>query len=464
MSLVEYYDPDGLFPLLSSQLHARLPLRNLHWKSATRPLRSIPTLQLQFVPANSQNERAAGPSQNDSADSVGRPSLAEGDRRRRHQIPGMEQTPFLKVYFLRCDDKDVYKSTKRKILRDWLKENVPDAKSSRTARQGESHDAFEWLIVHVPLPNTIAAAQPRLSKPQAGTDSDGAKQRPVSGSQWPGKGSRTVFERICSDFNSSSKSAPDRVAQIRLQRDAVLQRLSAGPSNPFQESVQERENAWSDLTSKLKSLILSAFNDRVTQYEEDIREREVQRSLPGWNFCTFFILKEGLTKAFESVGLLEDALLVYDELSIGLDSIVRHQIGDGNRHGSPALLPFASDFSKRLQQVLDVTSVHQISWKNVHRQVQKPLSVENKDYRFLIVSNNISLYDFRCYIFGAQFAILMQLSRITTDTNSDGAPKQNGSNAISGSHNAARLADACQRAVQFVTSVARIMRDELWLS
>ena len=47
----EYHDPDGVFPLLWPQLSAHLPLRNLCWKSPTRSLRAIASLDVDFVPA-----------------------------------------------------------------------------------------------------------------------------------------------------------------------------------------------------------------------------------------------------------------------------------------------------------------------------------------------------------------------------------------------------------------------------
>jgi serine protease inhibitor ecotin len=33
------------------------------------------------------------------------------------------------------------------------------------------------------------------------------------------------------------------------------------------------------------------FDSLVLDYEEDIRKSLQQRTLPGWNYCTFFILK-----------------------------------------------------------------------------------------------------------------------------------------------------------------------------
>jgi len=34
-----------------------------------------------------------------------------------------------------------------------------------------------------------------------------------------------------------------------------------------------------------------AFDASVHQRKEEVRRSESQRQMPGWNFCTFFILK-----------------------------------------------------------------------------------------------------------------------------------------------------------------------------
>jgi hypothetical protein len=119
----------------------------------------------------------------------------------------------------------------------------------------------------------------------------------------------------------------------------MLPRVVPAIPGPYSEAPQENENAWIDLVSKLKSLIISSFDMRVGQYDENIRETNAQRTLPGWNFCTFFMLKEGLSRGFKSVGLVEDALVGYDEFAVGLDAIIReHSVsGSGAQHGGSFL-------------------------------------------------------------------------------------------------------------------------------
>ena len=234
-------------------------------------------------------------------------------------MPGLRRTPYLKVFFLRCDDGDVYKSTSRKQVREWVRNHASTTQSSGL----EDHDAFEWLIVHVVFPDTPAANQQRTSG-SAGANGGAAPEK----SRWTRGATTTILEKLRADFNSSSKSAPDRVSQVRLRKSELPEGLAraGGPAtSPAPEETQDPIDAWNDLIAKFKILILTSFDSRVRQYEEDIRDRNSQRALPGWNFCTFFILKEGLANGFESVGLVDDALIGYDELSIGLDSVIRDQ-------------------------------------------------------------------------------------------------------------------------------------------
>lgn len=46
-----------------------------------------------------------------------------------------------------------------------------------------------------------------------------------------------------------------------------------------------------DLISKMKDGIVSSFDANVAQREEETKAMEGLRTMPGWNFCTFFILK-----------------------------------------------------------------------------------------------------------------------------------------------------------------------------
>lgn len=54
---------------------------------------------------------------------------------------------------------------------------------------------------------------------------------------------------------------------------------------------KDNPTVWADLVTKVKEGVLSAFDASLTQREDEVKRSEGQRQMPGWNFCTFFILK-----------------------------------------------------------------------------------------------------------------------------------------------------------------------------
>lgn len=456
--LVEYHDPSGIFPLISRDLASRLPLRNLNWKSPSRPLRSIGALHVEFVP-DAQTEASESDKLQRVDSSGSRPGAPSAAKERRHQIPGLRQTPYLKVFLLRCDDKDTYKASSRQLLRDWINDIAPPSQSSSAVNRSEDHDAAEWLILHVVIPDTIAASEPRWTAASK-NDPDELVERPSSTTKWPGKSSRTVLDKIRADFTASSKSGPERIAQIRLQKkDVPPQLLPQTPvTQPYIESPQEQDNAWQDLIAKFKTLILMSFDLRVLQYEDDIREKDSQRALPGWNFCTFFTLKEGLARGFESVGLVEDALAIYDELSAGLDSALRDS-EPGAAQGT-----FLGDLESQKKSLLEITNTQSDTAKleqltsQFRKTFDQPLDLTNKDYRGEIVSSTISLFDFRSYIFARQRTLLLRLSA------GSGSLQQARSSSVKSNtkdDNLSFAAEVCKRAALFAATNARALRNGL---
>lgn len=451
---MEYHDPSGVFPLVSRDLAARLPLKNLNWQSHARPLRQIKSLHVEFVPdkqtlsslrPSTARVDSNGPNTSDPPSDNDQKKHA-GEKERRHQIPGLKTSPYLKIYVLRCDDKDTYKAGERERLQEWIKTNAQqDGKR-------EKHDAFEWMILHVVVPDTVAASEPRWR--ESSRDPDELKERPKSKANWPGKSTRTVFDKLRADFNESSKNGPDRIAQIRLLKNQVPPDLLPTPAiaQTLGESSQERENAWADLVTKLKGLILLPFDARVRQYEDDIAAQEARRALPGWNFCTFFIHKEGLAKALESMGLVEDALAIYDELSVGLETTVR-DIASGNAEGTATT--FAATTTDATERIIGRSSSKEngVAGK-APEQAQKAPALFEKDYRGEIVRSQISVFDFCCYLFSRQKALILRLAGAQV------ARSEFGSKFKEGGEDLVLLAEVCWRALSFIQSSARALRQD----
>ena len=417
-------------------------------------------------------------------------------KERRHQIPGLRQTPYLKIYLLRCDDSETYKASSRKLLREWIKTHTSPAQSTTAVNTQENHDAFEWLILHVVIPGTPAAAQTRWS---GGGGGGNTADKGAGGSRFLGKGSSTILEKISADFNGTGRTARDRTAQVRLRNDDLpytAQIQMPAPTTSYDDDQQERSDPWDDVMSKMKALILTSFDLRVAQYEEDIREKDSQRNLPGWNFCTFFVLKEGLARGFESVGLVEDALTGYDELALGLDTVVREQTTvESGEHQTATFLDHTEELLQEARSALDSAKEEQTnvekdssegSEKDVisafrQRPESWPLDANKKHYRELILANIISVFDFQCYIFTRQLSLLLRLGHgLSSDLSaretlrSDEIHDQPRSatrrdiesrepmRKAGDAENLFALTEVCRRALEFITSVARTMRRDLY--
>ncbi|KAI9318228.1 trafficking protein particle complex subunit 10 [Dichotomocladium elegans] len=236
-------------------------------------------------------------------------------------------TTYLNLYFVNCEDNDAYKNRVKKQIKAWV--DVSMAKKNQ-----------EWLIVYV------AGQDTKRSNNYLGLKT-------------------TVFDKIRADFNQGKR---DRCAYIRIHDPEGL-----------------NSELWLDFMEKMKEFILLGFDMHVLQIEEDTRRLDMQRHMPGWNYCTFFILKEGLAQAFEIMTLYEDALIQYDELEASFFQVLRDKALAWFGHFG------ATDSGDDSDNILDF---------------------KRKDYRDLINKNVISVFDFRCYLFARQSRMLLKLHRI----------------------------------------------------
>ena len=149
--------------------------------------------------------------------------------------------------------------------------------------------------------------------------------------------------------------------------------------------------------------ILSALDSAISQRDDEVKRSESQKQMPGWNFCTFFILKvsrmitspekhstyrhvkESLASSFEGVGLFEDALQQYDELEACFHQVLK----ETNLSWFGKLIsPADGDDSAPL------------------------LSISKKPYRSLILANTISIFDFRVYLLACKCALLGKMGQL----------------------------------------------------
>ncbi|KAG1754504.1 trafficking protein particle complex subunit 10 [Suillus lakei] len=285
-------------------LQSQLPLRSIHWKSASRPnLKTIQELELTLVPLDSLRDEHTS------------------------QVPvTLLEKPLLNLYVVTCEDNDLYRTNVKKQIKDWH--------SAISQRKNQ-----EWIIVHV-VRSDIKTTDRKFFNMKS-----------------------SVLDKIKADFNIDKR---DRCVQLSW---------TAGDHSPV---------IWADLVNKIKDGLLFALDSSVSQREEEVRRSESQRQMPGWNFCTFFILKESLASSFEGVKLFEDALNQYNELEVSFIQVLREK--NMSWFGS-LIQPADKDDSVPL------------------------LSVTKKHYRDLILANSISVFDIRIYLLARQCALLNKMGR-----------------------------------------------------
>lgn len=264
------------------------------------------------------------------------------------QVPySLLERPLVNIYVVTCEDSDTYKNTAKKQIKDW--------QTSLNHRKSQ-----EWIIVHVLRSDT----------------------RNASSNFFQMKGN--ILDKIRADFNTDKR---DRCVQL------------AWPV------AKDNPTAWAELLSKVKDGILFAFDMAISLRDDEVRRSASQQSMPGWNFCTFFILKESLAASFEGMNLFEDALRSHDELELSFAHVLREK--NLSWFGT-LIIPTAKDDSLPL------------------------LSVTKKPYRDLIVANTISVFDLRIYILSNQCTLLGKMGKVT---------------------------DVCRKVVVFLASFGRHLRE-----
>ncbi|ELU39468.1 TRAPPC10 domain-containing protein [Rhizoctonia solani AG-1 IA] len=293
------------FAVLLESLRSRVqPLRNLHWKpsAGTLPNSSIRTIQsvdAELIPL----DLGISSARLSAVDGFG------GDGMTRSQIPvTVLAKPFINLWLGMCEVKLTCSVKVRRQLKDWVASVTTQSKRDQ-----------EWLIVLV-----------NISSPgQDATGSAGKRLFQMKGS---------IIDRMRADFTLAKR---DRCVQLNY--------VTGGQDDPA---------AWTELIAKIKDAIITTLDSRIADRIDDVRRTEAQRAVPGWNFCTFFVLKESIAESFEGMTLLDAALLQYSELEKNLSWFGK--LG-GTAPGDDAA-PL--------------------------------LSVTKKPYRDLIMSNNISVFDF----------------------------------------------------------------------
>ncbi|KAG9285997.1 hypothetical protein G9A89_022673 [Geosiphon pyriformis] len=223
---ITYTDEFNLWQMVAEGFPNHLPLRNLQWKSANRPVRTIHTLGIELK------------------------RLTTETNEKQHMMPvSLLEKPYLNLYFVNCDDNETYRQTVRKQIRDW--HTTVSSKKNQ-----------EWLIVYVTKHDTIRNAA--------------AKYFNMKG---------TVFDKIKADFNTSRR---DRCVQLRLSDNDTedleawqefIAKLKEGILSSFDQHVIQYEDdirrmdaqrtkpGWNYLLAQSFE-IMNLYEDALLQYDE----------------------------------------------------------------------------------------------------------------------------------------------------------------------------------------------------
>ncbi|OCF36173.1 hypothetical protein I316_02045 [Kwoniella heveanensis BCC8398] len=255
------------------------------------------------------------------------------------------EAPLVNLCLVVCEDAEVYKNQTRNFIRDWL--------SLLAARR----------TPHAPL---IVLVNPSLDSGNAAGGSASGSGAATGKSVW-GK-DKGVLGKLKGDFNVGKR---DRCVQLNLP--------APGVHDPA---------AWPELINKLKESLVTAFDSAIIEREEEVKRGESQRLNVGWNFCTWFLLKESLAQSFESVNLPEDSLIIYEELE-------------------------ASFFQVLKEQNLSWFGIEKLGANHAGDDSLPILDTSVKPYRDMMKNSTISIFDFRIYLFARQGVLLGKLGRIT---------------------------------------------------
>lgn len=225
------------------------------------------------------------------------------------------QSPYLHLLIVQSDTVDDYRNQIRPALRDLVK-------------QLQEKD-YEYQIVYIPSESSLFKKKILLSN---------------------------AYDRLRSEFNDKK----DRVMKLIID--------SKTPS--------KRDESFLELEERIKEGLVLEFVSRSNRYEQEIKKFLSNRTLPGWHYCPYFIIKEGLAFVLEQFGLIVNALSIYKELK----SFVKNEDISFDKFIDPG-----------------------------DRSITKILDISAKPYWQKIYENNISEFDFSNYLLARQFALYFKL-------------------------------------------------------
>ncbi len=254
---VAILDPGGLWPHLEPSIKAHMPLKSLELVSPITKSNVI------------INELPIKLSVYESIE-----SLQKTWKEASIKVWNWYKAPFAVIYVVAADNQDYYRNHVRPKIRQFL--DLQDSES--LMKEG-------WLIMYV---NVTSGQAPT---PEKGIDTVHSKIFGLLSANFYVKspGDKSCFVSVCKDGSEEEKQ--------RHLEDYNLNKH------------------WNSIAMQIGTVIVDTFNARVQMYETNLSLLEEKCTDPGWDFSQFFLVNDALALMYRQLGLINDALLKYQELA-----------------------------------------------------------------------------------------------------------------------------------------------------
>lgn len=216
-----------------------------------------------------------------------------------------------------------------------------------------------------------------------------------------------VYAKISADFYLERSG--DRSVMLLLPNDGSSASVGGVSSSNPMLLMNQSQNSFSDLTSKLREGIVLSFQHRSSLYDADIRKLDSMRATPSFDFRQLFLVKESLALLYQMMHLSDMALAQYEELEAIL-SFTPSQVLSDSDWPLTAPEPF-----KASETPADAASPTREKEKDLMTD-----AVKNGDdivvysinlARMKILKNRMSLLELHRYVFARQMFFLITLQR-----------------------------------------------------
>ncbi|KAI0244431.1 hypothetical protein L0F63_002486 [Massospora cicadina] len=270
--------------------------------------------------------------------------------------------PTLHVMVLGCDDMETYRHAVRPQIASWRQTSL-------------LHKDTEWLIINVL--NSKSAPTPLKARSQdIVPNSNSWLRNGTSVSNPTSQPSPHGHSLSASNLLNQLKGTSYELVNDKIRSDLKVGRRERVYPIKLHDCSEAAAGYWGRLVEGVKALVSVKFERDFARLEAAAQKLDSQRRFVGWNFCGFFIVKESLAHALEALHRYRESLKVYDELEVVLQT-------SKDLYGSWFAGP--GEFT--------AGSFHLLGYATTA-------------LRAKIATNQISVFDFRAYLFARQMHLL----------------------------------------------------------